>query len=179
MVSHADDERLLPRLAQGDEVSWHKLYEDLRTPFRLFFIRYGAMPPEEALELYQEAMVVLYRNCTSGKLKAPLKSSIKTYLIGIGKILLLKKGTDTNQWDDNIPELAAEAEVDSREDQRAKAALVQRLLEKVGQPCRRLLELIFLYGYAMDAVAEELELPSAGAARKRKFDCLKKIRSFL
>jgi RNA polymerase sigma factor (sigma-70 family) len=179
MNSQNDDDKMLPQLARGDEASWQKLYEELRTPFRLFFIRYGAMPPEEALELFQDAMVVLHRNCISGKLQAPLKSSIKTYLIGIGKILLRKKGTDTSQWDDNIPDAAVEAEVESREEQRAKAALAQGLLEKVGQPCRRLLELIFFYGYAMDAVAEELELPSPGAARKRKFDCLKKIRSFL
>ncbi|MCB0572745.1 MAG: sigma-70 family RNA polymerase sigma factor, partial [Phaeodactylibacter sp.] len=59
------------------------------------------------------------------------------------------------------------------------AELVRRLLDKIGEPCKRLLELIFVHGYVMDAVAEELELPSAGAARKRKFDCLKKMRDLI
>ena len=179
MSNYPDDDRLMQQLAAGDETAWNKLYDDTRSPFRLFFIRYGALPPEEAIELYQDAMVVLHRNCTNGKIQAPLQSSIRTYLFGIGKILLRKKGTDTRQWDDNIPELPVEPEVESRESQHAKAELVRRLLHKIGEPCKRLLELIFLHGYVMDAVAEELELPSAGAARKRKFDCLKKMRDLL
>lgn len=179
MSSYPEDDQLIRQLATGDEGAWRRLYEDMRSPFRLFFIRYGAMSPDDALGLYQEAMVVLHRNCTMGKIQAPLKSSIKTYLFGIGKVLLKKNGTDTRQWDDDIPELPVEPEVESRENQRASASLVQRLLDKVGEPCKRLLELAFIHGYAMNAIAEELELPSAGAARKRKFDCLKKMRGLL
>ncbi|MCB9273662.1 MAG: sigma-70 family RNA polymerase sigma factor [Lewinellaceae bacterium] len=179
MSSYPEDDQLIRQLAAGDEGAWRRLYDDMRSPFRLFFIRYGAMAPEDALNLFQEAMVVLHRNCTGGKIQPPLTSSIKTYLFGIGKILLKKNGVDTRHWDDDIPELPVAPEVESREDQRANAELVRRLLDKIGEPCKRLLELIFVHGYVMDAVAEELELPSAGAARKRKFDCLKKMRDLI
>ncbi|MCB0585801.1 MAG: sigma-70 family RNA polymerase sigma factor [Phaeodactylibacter sp.] len=179
MSKYPDDDRRLQKLAAGQGQEWKSLYDEMRSPFRLFFIKYGAMPPEAALELYQEAMVVLYRNVVNGKLQPPLASTLKTYLFGIGKILLKKKDNTTGDWGDDIPELPVAPEVESQQEQKAKAELVRRLLDKVGEACRQVLELAFLKGYVMEAIAEELGLPSAGAARKRKHDCLKKLRELL
>lgn len=179
MSKYPDDDHRLQQLATGKDQYWQELYDELRSPFRLFFIKYGAMPPETALELYQEAMVVLYRNVMNGKLHPPLASTVKTYLFGIGKILLKKQGEAMNEWDDDIPEMPVEPEVESREEQTAKAELVRRLLSKVGEPCRQVLEMAYLKGFVMEAIAEELGLPSAGAARKRKHDCLKRLRDLM
>ena len=179
MSNYPDDDRRLQQLAADDGKAWKELYDNMRSPFRLFFIKYGAMPPEDALELYQDAMVALYRNVVNGKLQPPLSSTLKTYLFGIGKILLKKKGEGAGNWDDDIPELPIEPEIESRQEQSAKAELVRRLLGKVGESCRQVLELAYLRGFVMEAIAEELGLPSAGAARKRKHDCLKKLRDLL
>ena len=179
MSKYPDDDRRLQLLATDKGQAWEELYDEMRSPFRLFFIKYGAMAPEAALELYQEAMVVLYRNIVNGKLQNPLDSTLKTYLFGIGKMLLRKKGAATGNWDDDIPELPVEPEVESRQEQSAKAELVRRLLGQVGASCRQILELAYLRGFVMEAIAEELGLPSAGAARKRKHDCLKKLRDLL
>lgn len=179
MSKYPDDDRRLKQLAEGKDQDWQELYNELRSPFRLFFIKHGAMPPEAALELYQEAMAVLYRNVSGGSLQTPLASTIKTYLFGIGKVLLKKKGTDAHNWDDDIPDLPVEPEVESRQEEAARAELVNRLLARIDEPCRQILQMAYLQGFVMEAIAEELGLPSAGAARKRKHDCLKKMRSLL
>ena len=179
MSKYPDDDRRLQQLATDKGQAWEELYDEMRSPFRLFFIKYGALSSETALELYQEAMVVLYRNIVNGKLHPPLGSTLKTYLFGIGKILLRKKNADTSDWDDDIPELPVAPEVESRQEQSAKAEWVRLLLDKVGDSCRQILEMAYLRGFVMEAIAEELGLPSAGAARKRKHDCLKKLRDLL
>ena len=178
MSKYPEDDQLLSALASGDEASWNDLYNDLRSPFRLYFIRIG-YAPEKTIELYQEAMVILHKNVISGKLEAPLHSTLKTYLIGVGRILVMRSGKDAYTWETEIPDLGIEAEVDRYHEQKAQANIVKRLLEQLGEPCKQLLELFYLQNYVMEAVAEAMNLPSAGAARRRKYDCLKRLRNLM
>ena len=127
MSKYPDDDRLLVELAKGDEASWRKLYDDIRSPFRLYFIGNGCKP-EEAIEIYQEAMVILHRKVLSGKLKPPMESTIKTYLIGVGRILMMRRGSKESNWDDEFPELGIKAEIEHQHEQKAQARLVRDLL---------------------------------------------------
>lgn len=176
--SYQQDNEKLKQLQDGDQKAWRALYEETRSPFRLYFIRYGTAP-EVATEMFQEAMVILNRNIRTGKLHPPLKSSLRTYIIGIGRILLMRKGTNTQQWEGEIPEIPILPEIEDQQEQRAKAKLVRELLDRLGSPCRELLELFYLKSYVMEAIAQELGLPSPGAARRRKHDCLRKMRELL
>jgi RNA polymerase sigma-70 factor (ECF subfamily) len=176
--SYQQDDAQLEQLRNGDQNAWRALYEATRSPFRLYFIRYGTAP-EVATDMFQEAMVILNRNIRTGKLQAPLKSTLRTYIIGIGRVLLLRKGTDTRQWEGEIPEIPILPEIEDRQEQNAKAQLARQLLDQLGSPCRELLEMFYLKNYVMEAIARELDLPSPGAARRRKHDCLRKMRELI
>lgn len=178
MSKYPNDDRLLSELAQGDEASWHKLYDDMRSPFRLYFLGNGCKP-EETIEIYQEAMVILHRKVVSGKLKPPMESTLKTYLIGVGRILMMRRGSKEDNWNDEFPDLGIKADIEQQHEQKAQAKLVQSLLSQVGEPCRQILELFYLKNYVMEAIARELDLPSAGATRRRKHDCLKRLRDLM
>ncbi|MCG8326976.1 MAG: sigma-70 family RNA polymerase sigma factor [Chitinophagales bacterium] len=178
MNKYPEDDQLLSSLVNGDETSWRKLYDEVRSPFRLFFIRHGC-PPEEAIELFQEAMVIFHRKVTTRKLQAPMSSTIQTYIIGIGRVLMMRKGANVNQWETEIPDIGIEAEIESQHERKAKVQFIKNLLERLGGPCKRLLELFYLENYVMEAIAETMDLPSAGAARRRKHDCLKKMRALI
>ena len=69
--------------------------------------------------------------------------------------------------------------MDDRAEQQAQAELVRRLLAQIDTGCREILEMVYLRSFAMEAVAERLGLASEGAARKRKFDCLQKLRKLM
>lgn len=172
------DDAQLEQLRRGHQEAWRTLYEEARSPFRLYFIRYGTAP-EIATEMFQEAMVILNRNIRTGKLQAPLKSTLRTYIIGIGRILLMRKGANTQQWEGEIPDIPVVPEIEDQEEQKEKAHFARQLLDRLGSPCRELLELFYLKGYVMEAIARELGLPSPGAARRRKHDCLRKMRELL
>lgn len=176
--NYREEDKRLEQLKSGSEAHWRQLYAELRAPFRLYFIRYGT-PPEAATEMYQDAMVILDRNIRSGSLSAPLQSSLSTYVIGIGRMLLKRQGADTRMWDGEMPELPVLPTVEEAQERQAQADLVQRLLGRIGSPCKELLELFYIKGYVMEAIAETLGLPSAGAARRRKHDCLRRLRELL
>lgn len=180
MSKYKTDELRLEQLSQGKERVWQTIYDDIRDPFRLFFLKNSSLDPDQAIELYQEAMVVFHKNVVRGKLVAPLKSTLRTYLIGIGKMLYLKKsGKKIDAWIDEIPDQAVQPIVEDKAERKEQAELVRRLLERIGEPCKQLLTLVYIKGYVMEAIAEEMNFPSEGAVRKRKFDCLKKIREMV
>ncbi|GJM31890.1 MAG: hypothetical protein DHS20C18_08910 [Saprospiraceae bacterium] len=179
MGNYRDDEQLLRTLSEGDEIKWKAFYDDMRGSFRLFFMKYAGVEPEVATEIYHESMVIFHRNVVGKKLQPPLQSKLKTYLFGIGKLVYRKQGGQTRNWDDDIPDVPVEPEIEERAHREQQAVLVQKLLNKIGNPCRQLLELVYLKGYVMEAVAREMNIPSEGAARKRKFDCLQKMRAMM
>lgn len=180
MSKYKTDEHRLESLIQGKERAWQTIYDDIREPFRLFFLKNSNLDPEQAIELYQEAMVVFHKNVTRGKLVAPLQSALKTYLIGIGKMLYLKKsGKKIDAWIDEIPDQAIMPVVEDQAERKDQKELVRRLLDRIGEPCKQLLTLVYIKGYVMEAVADEMNFPSQGAVRKRKFDCLKKMREMI
>lgn len=179
MGEYQNDEQRLSRLATGDNREWKIWYDDMRSPFRAFFMRHSALGPEDVTALYHETMVVFHRNVTTGKLTPPLQSSLRTYLFGIGKLVYKKSHAAAVNWDDDIPDMPVLPEVEDRAEREAQAALVRRLLDRIGEPCREILTLVYIKGYAMESVATEMGIASEGAARKRKFDCLQKLRDWM
>ncbi len=179
MSNYLHDEQRLSLLATGNENDWRRWYDDVRSPFRLFFLKHATLQEEAVNELFHDAMVVFHRKVINGSLQAPLESSLRTYLFGIGKVLYLKRGHKGTNWDHEIPDVPVAAEMDRWADQQAQAELVRRLLHKLDGPCRQIIEMVYLRDFAMEAVAENMGLPSEGAARKRKFDCLQKLRKLM
>ena len=180
MSKYHADEQLLQLLMTGEDQHWKTFYDDVRQPFRLFFLKSSSFSAENATELLHEAMVIFHRKVTSGGLQAPLDSRLRTYLIGIGKILARKKNQHLkDNWESDIPDSAIIPDIERHEESRANAVLADQLLQKIGDPCKTILELFFIKGFAVDAVMTALELPSEGATRKKKFDCLKKMRTLI
>ncbi len=179
MGEFAKDDARLVLLATGRDEYWQSLYQEMRSPFRLYFLKHTELDSEQVLGLYQDAMVVVHRKATQGDLVPPLRSSIKTYLFGVGKMLYRKQINSTRQWTDEIPEVGVPPVIEDRAEQREKAAMVRGLLSRIDEGCRELLTLVYIRGFSMEAVADELAISNAGAARKRKFDCLKKMRRLL
>ncbi|WP_020536234.1 RNA polymerase sigma factor [Lewinella cohaerens] len=179
MSNYAADESRLQTLATGSDSAWRVLYDDLRSPFRLFFLKHTNWPPEQVSALYQDAMVVLHRKVTTGSLAAPLRSSLRTYLFGVGKMIYRKQGGAKTQWEEEVPEVAIPPGVEDRIAQREQAAWIRNLLNRMDEKCRNILRKVYLHSYSMEAIAEDLGLSGAGAARKRKYDCLQRMRKLI
>lgn len=176
MSNYKNDDSRLRLLAKGDERDWQLFYEDLRSPFRLYFLKHTGLNDDAVTELYQDSMVVMHRKITRGDLLPPLRATLQTYLLGVGKMLYRKQQSSPVKWDDDIPDQPIPPGIERAIADRELAGWLRQLLNQLDAKCRDLLEKVYLREFAMEALAEELDI-SAGAVRKRKFDCLQRLRS--
>jgi RNA polymerase sigma factor (sigma-70 family) len=181
--TQSEQYRLLSLIKDGDAKVLHRLYEEFRGPFVVWATQAYNCPDEECVDIYQRAFTILYFNIRDEKLTV-LTSSLKTYLFSIGKNLFRERIRDKNR---NLLELADNQDFGNPLDtnildeyqQNHDKAVVQQLLHRIGDPCKTLLELIYLYDYSALAVAEEMGYSDERVVRKRKCLCLKKLREMI
>jgi RNA polymerase sigma factor (sigma-70 family) len=178
MSKYLQDEKLLVELKAGHQRAWKQLFDEHLEAFQLFVMKYGKVSKEKAFELYQEGVIILHRNISDQKLESPLRASLQTYLFGIGKNLCKRTSSNYLNFPDEIPDVP-QYPFEEIEERKHNAALVRGLLQKIGEKCRQFLTMIFLEEIETEQIMSALEVPSAEAFRKRKHDCLKKMRELL
>jgi RNA polymerase sigma-70 factor (ECF subfamily) len=177
------DEEAFERLHIGRDDDTRYFYEHCRPGFRTFICHSFKCTPHQSEELYPEAFSILYFNLQSGKLTPPYRSTMQTYLNSVGWHLYHKRYLDKynrskmpEEMIEDRPDLSLI--VDEALLQKEKAQHVHRMLEMVGDPCKTILRRLYLdeVPYKELAVAMNTNEP---ALRKRKFDCLGKLRKLM
>ena len=178
MSNYSQDEDQLMRLNTGSHREWKLFFDEHIEGFLFFIMKYAQVQQEEAHNIYQEAIIIFHRNVTRGKLEPPLRSSLSTYIYGIGKNLCRQQTGSKLSFPENLPELPQNPF--EEEDERChNAAVVKNLLGRIGEKCREFLMLAFLDEKPQEEIMAQMEIPSAEAFRKRKHDCLKKMRALI
>jgi len=175
------DEEVYRRLSQGDETCLKDFYTSHEVAFVKTIISKGWGQEEDAKRVYAECVTILYYNIKEGRLALPLRSSLKTYLIAISRNVLSnerrsdynKKTVHIDPTDHTLDYLDGIAHLDYKE----KSELMNLLLGSIGAKCRELLTMFYIKAYSAESVANALEIDNVSAVRKRKFDCLKKIKT--
>lgn len=80
---------LIESLKKNDEKAIRDFYDENKNGFFLFAKRYN-LQADDICGLYQDVIVALLENAKKGKID-DLKSSLSTYLIGIGKVMIFQK----------------------------------------------------------------------------------------
>jgi len=85
---------------------WDRFYSKHRSEFLKWSYKNYHLMPDEAVDIYQDAIVILYENAISGKLDR-LQCSVKTYFFGIAKNLIstyLKKKIKEKEKYEKLPD---------------------------------------------------------------------------
>ena len=181
------NQSILESIRLGDSKILEQLYKENRSVFTSWFIKYYDLSKEDAIEIYQNSFTIFYFNVRNGKI-TELNSSLKTYLFAIGKNLVKERNRSNikkSKLNFDIEELHSENSsfiVGNILDDYIKLDqinFVRNLLEKIGDPCRKLLTLIFIKNYSYDSVVHEMNYSDERVARKRKSVCLKKMRDLV
>lgn len=179
---NAEANLIIEKINAGDREILKKLYDQHRGSFGFWAKKYYEISDDEIGEIYQKAFIALYYNVREGKL-TELSSSLKTYLFSIGKNLLREQMKDRFRGMNDINEevLAENIEVritDKYENEHNKV-LVRSLLEKIGEPCKTVLESFYFRQFSTEAIANKMEYKTREIAAKRKFICLQQLRALL
>lgn len=181
-MTKESDQILFSSLKDGSENAFKRAYEDNRSLFFNFATKYG-VEANDAMDIYQDAYVVFYENVQSGKL-AELRSSISTYLIGIGKYMILDSLRKKKQKVRSEILLSKVQEVDDtigdfdldKEPLNPRQALLQRKFEKLGEKCKVILTLFYFKKYSLKQIMKAGNYNSENVVKSQKSRCLKTLK---
>ncbi len=171
---------LLEKIKAGDEATLKSLYEHHRNRFIGWFFKNYSIDKENAIELYQRAFTILFLNFKEEKITT-LDSSIETYLFGIGKNLIranlrIRKSSSL----ENIPEsIMAIHDFKEKQELTHRQEVVRSILKRIKEPCKTILELYYFRNFSMESIARDMGYKSDSVAKKKKCQCLQKIRKDL
>jgi len=171
------DQEIIAQLQQGKEACLTHVYAHLAM-VRSWILKNNGNQ-EDALDVFQDAVVVFYKNVRSGRYEA--KSKISTYLFSICKkqwLNQLNRRLKYERPSDGVVQLAQHTEVPEPEidnDLPSRATYIQEAMAKLGEPCQSLLIATVFFKQKMIEVAAQFNYASAHSARQQKLRCLKKL----
>lgn len=176
------DNELFHLVRSGDPSGLSFVYEKYRREYINWIRRFSRCDADDACEYYQGTMVIFYENVTNGKL-TELQSSLKTYLFGIGKNLVMHEYRKTRRHEKVKAEflvqthLAGSAQELLAEDN--DLALIHRCFGRIGDPCHRLLELFYFHQKSMEEISAELGYKNPETAKNQKYKCMERLRKLV
>jgi len=131
---------------------------------------------EDADDLLQEAIIVLWQNACKNDFQLTSKPS--TYLLAIvknkfnamrRKTSRISEGEIPEQYDDDSILPDEKYELDMRN------AQIKKALERIGSVCRDLLLLFYFEGFSMQEIAVKMSFSNQNTAKSKKYQCMKKL----
>lgn len=133
---------------------------------------------QEALDIYQDALVILCRNVQKQEFK--LTSSLNTYIYSVCKFL----------WNDEIKRKARiyrntpkpdllfdELELSEKEmENERQVNLAKKVLQQMGDRCLELFQYFYFQKLDMKTIAEKMEFSSENVAKNQKYKCLERAK---
>ncbi|NIK72637.1 RNA polymerase sigma factor (sigma-70 family) [Thermonema lapsum] len=162
------DEEILKRLKNGDESALQYLYKKhYRMMSRLVLKNSGT--EEEARDIFQEALIVLWQKVRAGNFM--LTSKLSTYLYSVCQNLwrkeLERKRRLSSEEKDDI--------VEQNWEEKERIELVRRCLKQLGDTCQKVLTFYYFDRMNMKEIAEQLGFASADVAKSKKYKCMQEL----
>jgi RNA polymerase sigma factor (sigma-70 family) len=167
------NEVLNAALRQGDNNALEFVYKSY-WPMISRFVRSNSGNLQDAEEVYQESIILLYEKLRKGEVT--LTCSIKTYIYSIcrNKWLQVLKGrktiVDIDVYNDINPDHSEEVQ-ELPEDKEIIEAI-----SAMGNPCRSLLIGYYYHQLSLENLADKLKYTSANVAKQQKFRCMERLK---
>jgi len=175
--SDQHEQDLLKGLAIGDKQTIELIYRDHYNLIQSLIINNNGSA-DDAKDIFQEAMIVLYEKVRSGSFE--LNCQLKTYLYSVSKRLWLKKLSANNRYvisgADLEPSFPVEEEVEAHEKRDAEFDMMEKAIASLGEPCKSLLEAYYLNKQNMQVIAATFGYTNADNAKNQKYKCLVRLK---
>ena len=177
MKPEFNEQELLKGLAKSDSKAIETIYQNNFSVVQSFIVNNNGTA-DDASDVFQEAMIVLYENSKTQSFA--LTCQIKTYLYSVSRRLWLKRLQQLNRFTAKIESLeetvAVEEDLDSHEKRAADFAIMEKALGSLGEPCKGLLEAFYLQKKDMTDIASAFGYTNADNAKNQKYKCLMRLK---
>ena len=177
MRSEINEQKLLEGLAKNDRKAIETIYKQHFSMVQSLILNNSGYP-DDARDIFQEAMIVLYQKARSGSFE--LNSQLKTYLYSVCRRLWLKRLNQMQRISpevDNLEETVPVEEELERHEQRNRDFLVmEQAMNNLGEPCKSLLEAYYMGKKSMVEIAGDFGYTNADNAKNQKYKCLMRLK---
>lgn len=168
---------LLKGLSNNESASVEVIYRDNYNMIQSFILNNNGSV-DDARDIFQEAMVVLYEK--SKDTTFSLNCQIKTYVYSICRRLWLKRLQQLNKFTTQVESLEeiipVEEEIEEHEKRNTDFTLMEISMSKIGEPCKSLLDAYYLQKKSMQDIAAEFGYTNADNAKTQKYKCLVRLK---
>ena len=177
-MSNFEQEKLLLKgLALNDRLVVEAIYRD-NYPMIQSFILNNSGNSDEARDIFQEAMIVVYEKAVSGTFE--LNCQLKTYIYSVCRRLWLKRLQQLQRYGSLIENaedsVAVEEDLELHEKHNADFILMETAMNKIGEPCKSLLDAYYLQKKNMQEIAADFGYTNADNAKTQKYKCLVRLK---
>ncbi|MEJ5963245.1 RNA polymerase sigma factor [Pedobacter immunditicola] len=171
-----DREVVLGILNNSDE-ALNKLYVGY-FPMILQFILNNNGDEEDAKDVYQEAIIVLYNKIKSGDFE--LSSKLKTYIYSVCRRIWLKKLSKESKKAINVADFedieAVETDMEVHEEKDQQFEKMKSSLELLGEPCKTIIQDFYINSLSMQEISEKFGYTNTDNAKTQKYKCLQRLK---
>lgn len=179
LPSEISDQELIVGIRNGDSRAISKLYKSFFPPIQhMIMINSGS--EDEAKDIFQDAVMVLYDKLIQGNFE--LNSKLSTFLYAVSRRLWLKqltgKGSSAKTTDISDLEdiLRVEDDIEKHEIMESNFAQMSEALDKLGEPCKTLLKDFYIADMSMQQIKEKFGYTSTDNAKTQKYKCLQRLK---
>jgi RNA polymerase sigma factor (sigma-70 family) len=173
------DAETIDLIKKGDPRGLNTAYEAFRSEFVHWLMKSQKCDKEDAREYYQAAILIVYDNIHAGKLDN-LRSSLKTYLFGIGKNLVWQQYRDTQRQQAIGAEFYLQNHLQADDDEgkamEMNLEIISHSFDQLGEPCHELLEQFYFHRKSMDEICVTMGYKNPESAKNQKYKCMERLR---
>ena len=177
MKPQTDERALLEGLATSDKRAVETIYRENYNMVQSLIINNNGSS-DDAKDIFQEAMIVLYEKVRSGSFE--LNCQIKTFVYSVSRRLWLKRLQQQNRYaapGDSMENLVAvEEDLEEHEQRNAEYEMMEKAISNLGEPCKSLLEAYYLQKQNMQVIAANFGYTNADNAKNQKYKCLMRLK---
>lgn len=168
---HYTVEAIIDGLKTSDNVVLEYVYRKYFPVVRFFVIK-NSGTDEDAQDIFQEALILIYRRLKEESLN--LTCAFKTYLYSVCRILWLrqleKRKIKTDGLVDNQVFVHLEEQVEDQAKEQERFRLYQKHFGTLRKDCQEILQL-FLKKVPLKEIAKMVNISSEKYLKKRKYEC--------
>jgi len=171
-------EELIVKLKKGESSAYNYIYKTVY-PSVLNHIKLNGGDESQALDIFQDAMVVLYKKVNDSSFV--LNCQIKTFIFSICRNLWLNelktKFIYVDEIDEDLDYCELEIdEINDAEQMRNKAKMLYESLMRLGEPCSTILKKFYVENLSMTEIADLMNYTNSDNAKNQKYKCLMRLK---
>ncbi|QNL48856.1 sigma-70 family RNA polymerase sigma factor [Olivibacter sp. SDN3] len=172
----SEDNDIITGILKGKKGSLEKLYE-INFPVVTRMILNNGGDIDDAKDVFQEAVIILYDKVTCGDFK--LNSKLKTYVYSVSRNLWLKKltrkGVFTN-IKDYEERMVVDDDLEKHHEKDQQFTLMENALVRLGEPCKTIIEDFYIHNLSMQEICEKFGYTNTDNAKNQKYKCLQRLK---